>query len=211
MRPVFLSSVFVWPSWTDMRSGIAGQTAPSLIKHCSWSGWHFVYTLRGILSENTGDEEMWKWNHFNFCPQGYIHLFPGTGPKMDEEPQGERRESPREGPSLSLSKVSAGWGSMVHALPLDLLLLPLRGPAGRPVLPSGAVRVLCCKRTKQRARERQRLQGKRISKQWMLCLCVLMTLCHNSFMMSLWHNQPTLVQNYRFFSFNLNTSLALAF
>lgn len=209
MRPVFLLSVFAWPSWTAMQSGIAGRAAPSLIKHCSWSGWHFVYTVRRILSENTGRDMRRSRCEtvFNFCPQSHRHPFPGTGPKMDEEPQGERGESPGEGPSLSLSKVSAGWGSMVHTLSLDLLLLPLRGPAGRPVLPSGAVHVLCCKRSNRRARERQRLQGKRTSKQWMLCPCVRTAPCHNSVIMSPWHNHPTLVHCYRSSWFNLKTSL----
>lgn len=91
---------------------------------------------------------------------------------MDEKPQGERRESSREWPPLPLSKVSAGWRSVVHTLLLDLWLLSLLGPTGRPVLPSGAMLALCHQRTNRRAWERQRLQGK--SKQWMLCLCVLM-------------------------------------
>lgn len=77
---------------------------------------------------------------------------------MDEESKGEHREGAREGAHLSVSQVPIGRRHVVHTLPLAIRLLPLRRPAGRSVLPPGAVLSVSGCRTN--AGQGQGMQGK---------------------------------------------------
>lgn len=122
---------------------------------------------------------MWDQTHLSL--QTFLLC---TGTKMDEEPQGERGEVPRKGPPLPMSEVSASWGPVVHTLPIALWLLSLRWPAGRPVLPPGALLSVPSSRANQCPWEEQGLQGK-ISR---YSVCVHEYICVTS--SSLSHTRP---------------------